>query len=137
MRSQIGQDAKGHRLRSIRRFGVYLVDFKRFLTRDYPLSSKSLLFQSDFRRIEMTKAKFFVAAALLATATLAPNLADARHNRHHLHNWGLPYPISYLHNYGPGLQPGSFAYYDGPSTILCRQGAAAYIGQDRRRHPCY
>ena len=52
-------------------------------------------------------------------------------------NWGLPYPISYLHNYGPGLQPGTFAYYDGPSTILCRQSAAAYIGQDRRRHPCY
>ena len=86
----------------------------------------------------MTKAKFFVAAALLAAAALAPNLADARHNRHHhLHNWGLPYPISYLHNYGPGLQPGTFAYYDGPSTILCRQGAAAYTGQDRRRHPCY
>jgi hypothetical protein len=110
----------------------------RFLhTNGYPLSSKSLLFQWDFRRIEMTKAKFFVAAALLATAALAPNLADARHNRHHLHNWGLPYPISFLHNYGPGLQPGTFAYYDGPSTILCRQGAAAYIGQDRRRHPCY
>jgi hypothetical protein len=101
------------------------------------LSSKSLLFQSDFRRIEMTKVKFFVAAALLATAALAPNLADARHNRHHLPNWGLPYPISFLHNYGPGPQPGTFAYYDGPSNILCRQGAAAYIGQDRRRHPCY
>ena len=86
----------------------------------------------------MTKAKFFVAAALLAIAALAPNLADARHNRHHRHHhWGLPYPISYLHNYGPGLQPGTFAYYDGPSTVLCRQGAAAYIGQDRRRHPCY
>ncbi|MEH2543041.1 MULTISPECIES: hypothetical protein [unclassified Bradyrhizobium] len=83
----------------------------------------------------MTKAKFIVAAALLATAALAPNLADARHNRH-LHNWGLPYAISFLHNYGPGPQPGTFAYYDGPSTILCRQGAAAYIGQDRRRHPC-
>jgi hypothetical protein len=110
----------------------------RFLhTNGYPLGSKSLLFQWDFRRIEMTKAKFFVAAALLATAALAPSLADARHNRHHLHNWGLPYPISFLHNYGPGLQPGTFAYYDGPSTILCRQGAAAYIGQDRRRHPCY
>jgi hypothetical protein len=86
---------------------------------------------------KMTKAKFFVAAALLATAALAPSLADARHSRHHLHNWGLPYPISYLHNYGPGVQPGTFAYYDGPSTVLCRQGAAAYIGQDRRRHPCY
>jgi hypothetical protein len=84
----------------------------------------------------MTKAKFFVAAALLSTAVLAPNLADARHNRHH-HGRGLPYPISFLHNYGPGLQPGTFAYYDGPSTVLCRQSAAAYIGQDRRRHPCY
>ena len=52
-------------------------------------------------------------------------------------NWPLPYQISYLHNYGPGLQPGTFAYYDGPATNHCRQGAAAYIGQDRRRHPCY
>ena len=86
----------------------------------------------------MTKAKFFVAAALFATTAPAPGLADASHNRHHhLHNWGLPYPISYLHNYGPGPQPGTFAFYDGPSTVLCRQGAAAYIGQDRRRHPCY
>jgi hypothetical protein len=87
----------------------------------------------------MTKAKFLIAAALLSAAALAPNLADARHNRHHhhLHNWGLPYPISYLHNYGPGPQPGTFAHYDGPSTVLCRQSAAAYIGQDRRRHPCY
>ena len=91
----------------------------------------------EFRRIEMTKAKFLIAAALLSAATLAPGLADARHNRHHLPNWGLPYPINYLHNYGPGLQPGTFAYYDGPSTVLCRQGAAAYLGQDRQRHPCY
>jgi hypothetical protein len=86
----------------------------------------------------MTKAKFFVAAALLSIAVLTPGLADARHNRHHhLHNWSLPYPISFLHNYGPGPQPGTFAFYDGPSTVLCRQGAAAYLGQDRRRHPCY
>jgi len=84
----------------------------------------------------MTKAKFLIAAALFAAAALAPSLADARHYRHHRH-WPLPYPISYLHNYGPGPQPGTFAYYDGPSTVLCRQGAAAYIGQDRRRHPCY
>ena len=87
----------------------------------------------------MTKAKFLIAAALLSAATLAPGLADARHNRHHHHlrNWGLPYPISYLHNYGPGPLPATIAFYDGPSTILCRQSAAAYIGQDRRRHPCY
>jgi len=48
----------------------------------------------------------------------------------------LPYPISYLHNYGPGPQPGTFAYYDGPSTNRCYQSAAAYIGQGGR-HPCY
>jgi MoaA/NifB/PqqE/SkfB family radical SAM enzyme len=86
----------------------------------------------------MTKAKFLIGAALVLAAALAPSLADARHNRHHRANYGgLPYPISFLHNYGPGLQPGTFAFYDGPSTILCRQGAAAYIGQDGRRHPCY
>jgi hypothetical protein len=86
----------------------------------------------------MTKAKFLIGAALVLAAALAPSLADARHNRHHRGYYGgLPYPISFLHNYGPGLQPGTFAFYDGPSTILCRQGAAAYIGQDGRRHPCY
>jgi hypothetical protein len=89
-------------------------------------------------RIEMNKAKFLAAATLL-TIVLAPSLADARHNRHHHRHswWGLPYQISYLHNYGPGLRPGTFAYYDGPSTNLCFQGSAAYIGQDGRRHPCY
>lgn len=85
----------------------------------------------------MTKARFLVAAALLAAAALAPNLADARHYRHHSYHSLLPYPISYLHNYGPGPAPGSFAFYDGPSTNHCRQSAAAYIGQDGRRHPCY
>ena len=85
----------------------------------------------------MTKARFLVAAALLAAAILTPNLADARHYRHHRYHSPLPYPISYLHNYGPGATPGSFAFYDGPSTNHCRQSAAAYIGQDGRRHPCY
>jgi len=33
--------------------------------------------------------------------------------------------------------PGSFAHYDGPSTNFCAQGSAAYLGQDRRRYPCY
>src|SRR5205085_12536725 len=104
-------------LRSNQRSSVYLVVLTRFLhTNGYAISPKSLQFHWDFRRIEMTKAKFFVAAALFATTARAPGLADASHNRHHhLHNWGLPYPISYLHNYGPGLQPGTFAYYDGPS----------------------
>jgi hypothetical protein len=87
----------------------------------------------------MTKAKFLIAAALLAVSALAPNLAEARHYRHHhyRHYWPLPYPISYLHNYGPGPMAGTFAYYDGPSTNHCYQSAAAYIGQDRRRHPCF
>jgi len=84
----------------------------------------------------MTKVKLFAAAALLATA-LAPSLAEARHYRHHHTYWPLPYHISYLHNYGPGPAPGSFAYYDGPSTNHCYQGAAAYLGQDRQRHPCF
>jgi hypothetical protein len=85
----------------------------------------------------MTKARFLIAAALLAAAALAPSLADARHYRHHRYHWPLPYQISYLHNYGPGPAPGTFAFYDGPSTVHCRQSASAYIGQDGRRHPCY
>jgi hypothetical protein len=90
----------------------------------------------------MKKWKFF-AAALLSAAILAPVLANAAdmgvYPRHYgaRHWYGLPYPISYLHNYGPGYAPGTFAYYDGPSTNLCYQGSAAYIGQDRRRHPCF
>jgi hypothetical protein len=82
--------------------------------------------------------KRLFAAALLCAAVLAPSLADARgHHRAHRLPHGLPYPVSFWHNYGPGLALGSFAYYDGPATIFCRRSAAAYIGQDRRRHPCY
>ena len=88
----------------------------------------------------------FVAAAALSAAVLAPALANAadmgaypRHARYEgARQWyGLPYPISYLHNYGPGYQPGTFAFYDGPATNHCYQGSAAYIGQDHRRHPCF
>ena len=83
--------------------------------------------------------KLFAAAALLAAVALAPTLAEARHYRHHHHHHypALPYPISYIHNYGPGPTPGTFAFYDGPTSRLCKQSAAAYIGQDGRRHPCY
>ena len=86
--------------------------------------------------------KLFAAAALLAAVALAPTLAEARHYRHHHHRYhhhypALPYPISYIHNYGPGLTPGTFAFYDGPTSRLCKQSAAAYIGQDGQRHPCY
>jgi len=86
----------------------------------------------------MTKLKLLSAAAILAALAVAPSLAQARthHVRHHVRLYSLPYEISYLHNYGPGLQPGTFAYYDGPSTVACAQSAATYLGQDRRRHPC-
>jgi hypothetical protein len=83
----------------------------------------------------MSPLKFLAAAAILAAVTVAPSLAQAR--GYHLRWYGLPYPISYLHNYGPGLMPGTFAFYDGPSTNACAQGAAAYVGQDRRRYPCF
>jgi hypothetical protein len=87
----------------------------------------------------MTKVKLFAAAAVLSAVVIAPGVAQARHYRHHYHHayWPLPYPISYIHNYGPGLTPGTFAYYDGPSTNHCYQGSAAYIGQNRRLYPCF
>ena len=87
----------------------------------------------------MTKVKLFAAAVILSAVAIAPGIAQARHHRHHYHQayWPLPYPISYIHNYGPGLTPGTFAYYDGPSTNHCYQSSAAYIGQDRRLYPCF
>ena len=87
----------------------------------------------------MKNAKLVAAAALLIAAAFQPQAAEARYHHHHHYgyHWGLPYPISYLHNYGPGLEPGTFAFYDGPSTNLCYRGSAAYRGQDGRRHPCF
>jgi len=92
----------------------------------------------------MKKWKLF-ATLMISAAFLAPGLADAadltahpRYHRYaHHHRYGLPYSISYLHNYGPGFVPGTFAYYDGPSTNFCYQSSAAYLGQDHRRHPCF
>ena len=87
----------------------------------------------------MPNPKFLAAAALLAVLTVAPSLVQARthhHRYHHVYLYSLPYEISYLHNYGPGPLPGTFAYYDGPATVACAQSAATYLGQDRRRHPC-
>ena len=85
----------------------------------------------------MRKLKLFAAAGLLAATVVAPTLAEARHHQRYWRANPLPYPISYLHNYGPGPLPGTFAYYDGPATVKCYQSAAAYLGQDGRRHPCY
>ncbi|UTD28151.1 hypothetical protein [Bradyrhizobium sp. WD16] len=44
--------------------------------------------------------------------------------------------MNFLHNYGPGPLPGTIATYDGPLSLDCAMNAAAYRGQDRRRHPC-
>jgi hypothetical protein len=85
----------------------------------------------------MTPVKLFAAATMLAIVAIAPSLAEARHHHRYYRPYPLPYPISYLHNYGPGFTPGTFAYYDGPATNRCYQSSAAYIGQDRRRHPCF
>jgi hypothetical protein len=85
----------------------------------------------------MTKLKLLSAAATLSALAAAPSLTQAADLPVHLRAYSLPYPISYSHNYGPGPQPGTFAYYDGPSTNACRQGSATYLGQDRRRHPCF
>ena len=76
------------------------------------------------------------SAVFLSAMAVAPDLALAR-THHHARIYWLPYEISYSHNYGPGLLPGTFAYYDGPSTNACAQSAATYIGQDRRKHPCF
>jgi hypothetical protein len=84
----------------------------------------------------MTRLKLLSAAALLSALAVAPSLAAELRVHHVRYHHGLPYEISYIHNYGPGLVPGTFAYYDGPSTVHCAQSAAAYLGQDRRRHPC-
>jgi hypothetical protein len=90
----------------------------------------------------MNKSKPFAAAIVLLTAAFATGPAEARHHHRYgyygYHSWySLPYPISYLHNYGPGPAPGTFAFYDGPSTNHCYQGSATYLGQDRMRHPCF
>ena len=76
------------------------------------------------------------AATILSGLAVVPSLAQARAH-HHLYPYWLPYVISYNYNCGPGELPGTFAYYDGPSTDACAQGSATYIGQDRRRHPCF
>jgi hypothetical protein len=86
----------------------------------------------------MTNFKLLSAATLLFALTAAPGIAEARshhHYRYHPRPYSLPYEISYAHNYGPGRVPGTFAYYDGPSTNACAQSAAAYRAQGGR-YPC-
>lgn len=85
--------------------------------------------------------KLLSAALMLSTVIATP--AFAKHWKHHPRHEsfvyaapGQPYRFDFTHNYGPGLQPGTFAYYDGPLRVRCDQSAAAYRGQDGRRHPC-
>jgi hypothetical protein len=87
----------------------------------------------------MIPLKFTMAAAVLIALATIPDQAQARRYHHHYHHgyaYGLPYPISYWHNYGPGPAPGTFAYYDGPSTNSCYQGSATYRAQGGR-FPCF
>jgi hypothetical protein len=77
--------------------------------------------------------KLIAAVAVLSIAVSAPALARHRHGARHHHSTDA----LYLHNYGPPVWPGeTYAYYDGPLRALCKQSAAAYRGQDGRRHPC-
>ena len=82
----------------------------------------------------MTRLKLSCAAVILSALATIPSQVEARR---HVPGYALPYAISYIHNYGPGVLPGTFAYYDGPSTNFCAQGSANYLGQDRRRYPCF
>lgn len=81
----------------------------------------------------MTRLKLISAVAVLAALIVIPGQAQARR---YLHGYGLPYPVSYSHNYGPGAVPGTFAYYDGPSTNSCKLGSATYRAQGGR-YPCF
>ena len=47
------------------------------------------------------------ALIILAALAVAPGLAQARTHQHHIRYYGLPYEISYQHNYGPGSLPGT------------------------------
>jgi hypothetical protein len=85
----------------------------------------------------MTLCKLICAVALVSVATTAPAAARHKHHHHHHHHHAAPGAI-FLHNYGPPIRPDElFATYDGPLSALCKQSAAAYRGQDGRRHPCY
>jgi hypothetical protein len=83
----------------------------------------------------MTSIKLLVATAILSVAVASPALAWHKHRHHHHHHSD---GAASTHNYGPPVWPGdSYATYDGPLSALCKQGAAAYRGQDGRRHPCH
>ena len=88
----------------------------------------------------MTRLKFLGAAIVVAATIAGPIAAQAdeyyrRHRHHHTVRHHIAW-FSYIHNYGPGPLPGTYAYYDGPTSARCKQSAAAYRGQDGRRYSC-
>jgi hypothetical protein len=89
----------------------------------------------------MTRLKLLAAALISSALIAAPIMAQAdeyvrRHHHRHHHRHHIAW-FSYIHNYGPGPVPGTYAYYDGPISVRCKQSAAAYRGQDGRRYPCF
>jgi hypothetical protein len=82
----------------------------------------------------MKMIKLLAAAAVTLSALTTGSVeADART---YIRVYKTAYPISFDRNYGPGPLPGTYAFYDGPTWNHCAQSAAAYRGQDGRRHPC-
>uniref|UniRef100_Q07JK2 Uncharacterized protein n=1 Tax=Rhodopseudomonas palustris (strain BisA53) TaxID=316055 RepID=Q07JK2_RHOP5 len=77
--------------------------------------------------------KLIALITLLAAMVVTPALAA---HQKPVHDW-INARNLYAHNYGPGFWPGTIATYDGPTRALCKQGAAAYRGQNGRRHPCH
>ena len=78
-----------------------------------------------------------LAAAVVSMAISTSAVAGHRHHKHHHHTHPSAETDIYLHNYGPAVTPDQpFAYYDGPISVRCNQGAASYRGQDGRPHPC-
>jgi len=78
----------------------------------------------------MTRLKLLSAAALLSALAVG-QLVEAR-----THHALTRCPTRSLQpQLRAGALPGSFAYYDGPSTNACAQSAATYLGQDHRGTP--
>lgn len=79
----------------------------------------------------MPSIKLCSAVTILAVLTALPAVAGHRRVAQHRAD------SLYTHNFGPPVWPNqTFAYYDGPLSARCKQSAAAYRGQDGRRHPC-
>src|SRR5438270_6283349 len=118
-----------------------------------PLSAPNRSMVVLFQERMMNRLKWLAAALFSSVLIAAPIAAQAadyavrrhhhrhhHHHHHHHHHYVVRHAIpwfSYLHNYGPGPLPGTYAYYDGPTSVRCKQSAAAYRGQDGRRHPCF